>query len=91
MAIAGRFIVEEAGKAGTVKVLVGERHGQVLGVHMIGGPCGEFIAAAAAMIELELCVEDVREIVFPHPTISEALKEAVLHAAAPAGGQTSGH
>lgn len=80
MAIAGRFMVEEAGKAGTVKVLVSERHGQVLGVHMIGGCCGEFIAAAAAMVELELCVEDVREIVFPHPTISEALKEGVLHA-----------
>lgn len=91
MAIAGRFIVEEAGKAGTVKVLVSERHGQVLGVHMIGGPCGEFVAAAAAMVELELCVEDVREIVFPHPTISEALKETVLHAAVPAAGATAGH
>lgn len=80
MAIAGRFMVEEAGKAGTVKVLVSASHGQVLGVHMIGGCCGEFIASAAAMVELELCVEDVREIVFPHPTISEALKETVLHA-----------
>jgi dihydrolipoamide dehydrogenase len=80
MAIAGRFIVEEAGKSGTVKVLVSERHGQVLGVHMIGGCCGEFIATAAAMVELELCVDDVRQIVFPHPTLSEALKETVLHA-----------
>ncbi len=85
MAVAGRFLVEEAGKAGTVKVLVDERYGRVLGVSMIGGPCGEFIAAAAAMVELELRVEDVREIVFPHPTVSEALKEAVLHAAPPAG------
>lgn len=80
MAIAGRFLVEEAGRSGTVKVLVSERHGQVLGVHMIGGCCGEFIAAAAAMVELELCVDDVREIVFPHPTISEALREGILHA-----------
>ena len=52
----------------------------VLGVHMIGSCCGEFIASAAAMVELELCVDDVREIVFPHPTVSEALKEAILHA-----------
>jgi dihydrolipoamide dehydrogenase len=80
MAIAGRCIVEEAGKSGTVKVLVSERHGQVLGVHMIGGSCGEFIATAAAMVELELCVDDVRQIVFPHPTLSEALRETVLHA-----------
>ena len=80
MAIAGRFMVENDGKAGTVKVLVSEKYGQVLGVHMIGGCCGEFIASAAAMVETEQCVEDVRQIVFPHPTQSEALKETVLHA-----------
>lgn len=80
MAIAGRFIVENAGKTGTVKVLVSEKYGQVLGVHMIGGSCGEFIASAAAMVELELCVEDVHQIVFPHPTCSEALKETIIHA-----------
>ena len=80
MAIAGRFMVENDGKAGTVKVLVSEKYGQVLGVHMIGGCSGEFIASAAAMVETEQCVEDVRQIVFPHPTQSEALKETVLHA-----------
>ena len=80
MAIAGRFMVENDGTAGTVKVLVSEKYGQVLGVHMIGGCCGEFIASAAAMVETEQCVEDVRQIVFPHPTQSEALKETVLHA-----------
>lgn len=80
MAIAGRFVVDNAGQSGTVKVLVGEEHGQVLGVHMIGGCCGEFIASAAAMVEMELRVEDVRQIVFPHPTTSEALKETILHA-----------
>ncbi len=80
MAIAGRFMVENDGKAGTVKVLVSEKYGQVLGVHMIGGCCGEFIASAAAMVETEQCAEDVRQIVFPHPTQSEALKETVLHA-----------
>jgi pyruvate/2-oxoglutarate dehydrogenase complex dihydrolipoamide dehydrogenase (E3) component len=47
---------------------------------MIGGCCGEFIASAAAMVETEQCVEDIRQIVFPHPTQSEALKETVLHA-----------
>jgi len=79
MAIAGRFLVENAGKSGTVKALVSEDCGQVLGIHMIGGECGEFIAAAAAMVEMDLCVEDVRQIVFPHPTVSEALKETILH------------
>lgn len=80
MAIAGRFMVDNDGKAGTVKVLVSEKYGQVLGVHMIGGCCGEFIASASAMVETEQCVDDVRQIVFPHPTTSEALRETILHA-----------
>lgn len=80
MAVAGRFMVENDGKAGTVKVLVSEKYGQVLGVHMIGGCCGEFIASASAMVETEQCVDDIRQIVFPHPTTSEALKETILHA-----------
>jgi dihydrolipoamide dehydrogenase len=80
MAIAGRFMVEYEGHGGTVKVLIGEKYNQVLAVHMIGGACGEFIGAAAAMVELELRIDDVRQIVFPHPTVSEALKEAIIHA-----------
>ncbi len=80
MAIAGRFMVDYPGKNGTVKVLVQEKYGQILGVHAIGGCCSEFIANASHMIELELRVEDVRQIVFPHPTVSEALKETILQA-----------
>lgn len=78
MAIAGRFIVDNAGESGTVKVLTDAKYGQVLGVHMIGGCCGEFIASASAMVEMEYRVEDVRQIVFPHPTTSEALKQTVI-------------
>jgi len=79
-AIAGRFMIDYAGKGGTIKVLVEEKYGQILGVHAIGGCCSEFIANASQMIELELRVDDVRQIVFPHPTVSEALKETILHA-----------
>lgn len=79
MAVAGRFMVEYQGKSGTVKVMVGEKYGEILAVHMIGGICGEFIASAAAMIEMEMRVDDVREIIFPHPTCSEALKETIVH------------
>lgn len=78
MAIAGRFMVEHERQAGHVKILVDEEYGQVLGVHMIGDACGEFIASAAMMVELELRVKDVEELVFPHPTVSEALKETVI-------------
>jgi dihydrolipoamide dehydrogenase len=78
MAVAGRFLVEQDGGTGIVKVLAGARYGEILGVHAIGDASSEFIIAAAIMIETEMCVSDVSEIVFPHPTVSEALREAVL-------------
>ncbi|MGD0497879.1 MAG: dihydrolipoyl dehydrogenase [Bryobacteraceae bacterium] len=80
MAVAGRFLVENEGGTGVVKVLAGARYGELLGVHAIGDSSSEFIVAAAAMIETEMRVADVSEIVFPHPTVSEALKEAILGA-----------
>ncbi|MGD0778532.1 MAG: dihydrolipoyl dehydrogenase [Candidatus Solibacter sp.] len=78
MAVAGRFLVEHEGGTGMVKVLAGARFGEILGVHAIGDASSEFIVAAAAMVETEMCVSDVSEIVFPHPTVSEALREAIL-------------
>jgi len=77
MAVAGRFLVEHEGGTGMVKVLAGSRFGEILGVHAIGDASSEFIIAAAAMIETEMCVSDASEIVFPHPTVSEALREAI--------------
>lgn len=80
MAVAGRFLIEQEGGAGFVKALIDARHGNVLGVHALGDGVSEFIFAAAWMIEMELRAAEVRELVFPHPTVSEALKEAVLAA-----------
>jgi dihydrolipoamide dehydrogenase len=77
MGVAGRFLIENEGGTGMVKVLAGARYGEILGVHAIGDASSEFIVAAAAMIEMEMCVSDVAGIVFPHPTVSEALREAI--------------
>jgi dihydrolipoamide dehydrogenase len=77
MAVAGRFLVENEGGTGLVKVLTGARYGEILGVHAMGDGSSEFIVAAAAMVEKEMSVEHVRDIVFPHPTVSEALHEAI--------------
>ncbi len=78
MALAGRFTVEHEGKTGWVKVLAGAEHGEVLGVHLIGDPSGELIHSGAMMIETEMRVSDLEKIVFPHPTISEAVKETLI-------------
>jgi dihydrolipoamide dehydrogenase len=44
---------------------------------MIGPYASEIVHGAAAMIEAELRARDVREIVFPHPTVSEIVREAL--------------
>jgi len=80
MAVAGRFLVENEKASGLVKVLVGARHGEILGVHALGDLSSEFIVLAAAMIETEMRASDVMELVFPHPTVGEALKAALREA-----------
>jgi dihydrolipoamide dehydrogenase len=77
MTIAGRFLVENEGASGLVKVLAGARYREILGVHIAGDGASEFIVMAAGMIENEMCAEDLERVVFPHPTVSEALKAAV--------------
>ena len=61
-----------------MKVLAGAKYRELLGVHALGDLSSEFIAAAAHMIEREMCAKDVERVVFPHPTVSEALKHAIL-------------
>jgi dihydrolipoamide dehydrogenase len=81
LAIAGRTFIEEENPRGFVKVLAGAQYGELLGVHIIGDSCGDFICAASTMMALETRVQDVHNMVFPHPTISEALREAILQLA----------
>lgn len=52
----------------------------VIGVHVVADFSSEFIVAGSALIESELPVSDAAQIVFPHPTVSEALGEAIRRA-----------
>ncbi len=78
MAYAGRFIAENEGGTGICKVLAGARYGEVLGVHMLGNPSSEMIYGAAMAIENEMTIEEIQEVVFPHPTVSEIYKETAF-------------
>jgi len=78
MAYAGRFIAENEGKDGFCKVIVGKKYREILGIHMVGGACSEMIWGACTLIEAQLRVQDVQEIVFPHPTVSEIIKETIF-------------
>ncbi len=74
----GRFLAEH-GKtaAGTCKVVVDAETEVLLGVHLLGGISSELIAGAAAMIESELRVNEIKQIIFPHPSLSEVIRDAV--------------
>ena len=77
MTYAGRFVAENEGQTGLCKVIA-SKEDKVLGVHMLGNPCSEFICAACMAITSGLGIEQLRRTVFPHPTVSEILKEVVF-------------
>ena len=77
MRYSGRFVAENEGEDGLCKILVNKAHRNILGVHMIGNSSSEAIWGAAAMIESGLRVADAKEIIFPHPTVSEIIREVI--------------
>lgn len=78
MAYAGRFVAENEGGTGLCKVITGEKYGEVLGVHMLGNPGSEMIYGACIAIEQEMTIDQLQEVVFPHPTVSEIFKETIF-------------
>ena len=78
MTYAGRFAIENERFSGLCKVLIGEKYGEVLGIHIFGNPSSEMIYGACMAIEQEMTLEEMKKVVFPHPTVSEILKEVVF-------------
>ena len=83
----GRFPFVGNGKAialgedqGLVKVIFDKKTGQLLGAHMIGAEVTELIQGYVVAMNLETTEEELMHTVFPHPTLSEMMKEAVLDA-----------
>jgi len=83
----GRFPFAANGKAialgedqGLVKVIFDKKTGQLLGAHMVGTEVTELIQGYVVAMNLETTEEELMHTVFPHPTLSEMMKEAVLDA-----------
>lgn len=77
MTYSGRFVAENEGETGLCKMIVDKRNQTVLGVHLIGNPCSEFISAASFAVRMGYTVSEMQQVVFPHPTVSEILKEVL--------------
>src|SRR5467141_1717846 len=83
----GRFPFVGNGKAialgedqGLVKVVFDKKTGQLLGAHMVGAEVTELIQGYVVAMNLETTEEELMHTIFPHPTLSEMMKEAVLDA-----------
>ncbi|HKS65307.1 MAG TPA: FAD-dependent oxidoreductase, partial [Xanthobacteraceae bacterium] len=83
----GKFPFVGNGKAialgedqGLVKVVFDKKTGALLGAHMVGAEVTELIQGYVVAMNLETTEEELMHTIFPHPTISETMKEAVLDA-----------
>lgn len=77
MNLSGRYLAEHPGERGSAIVTVESSSHRILGVQLLGSGSSELIHSAAVMIEQELRVEDIRESIFPHPTQSEVVRDAL--------------
>ena len=82
----GKFPTSGSGRSlvaghtdGMIKVLAGEKYGEILGVHILAPSATELIEEAALAIKLECTVKEFVETIHCHPTVAESEREAVLN------------
>lgn len=78
MNYSGRYMAENEGGRGIIKIVVDNRLHTLCGVHMIGNYASEIIVSAGICIEKMLTIDEIKSVVFPHPTVSEVIREAIF-------------
>ena len=83
----GRYSFAANGKAialgedqGMVKTIFDKKTGELIGAHMVGAEVTELIQGFVVAMNLETTEEELMHTIFPHPTLSEMMKESVLDA-----------
>ena len=77
MAFSGRFVAENEMGNGVCKLLLSEDE-TIIGAHLLGNPASELIVIAGMAIEKGMKASELEHIVFPHPTVGEIIKEALV-------------
>ena len=82
--LVGKFPFAGAGRSqsmmeeeGIVKFVVDKKYGEILGVHILGPQATELISLASLAMKNELTIDMLGSAIFPHPSLSEAIEEAV--------------
>ncbi len=78
LTFSGRYIAENTDLNGICKLVVNKKTNTLIGAHVIGSYSGEYIVAVSAMIDLEVDIENIKKLVFPHPTVCEIVREAIF-------------
>ena len=78
MTFSGRYIAENTDLNGICKLVINKKTNTLIGAHIIGSYAGEFIVSVSAMIDLEVDIENIKKLVFPHPTVCEIVREAIF-------------
>ena len=78
MNYSGRYLAENERGDGIVSLVVDNKWNKLIGVHMIGSYASESIYGAVMMIEKEMTIDEIKQLVFPHPTVCEAIREAIF-------------
>lgn len=83
----GKFPMSANGKAlilnggeGLVKIIAGKEYGEILGMHIIGPRATDLIAEGALAIGEEMTLDEIINTIHSHPTVTETMREAALHA-----------
>ena len=79
MSYAGRYLAECEGGKGFIKLVVDLDRSRLVGCHIVGSYASEIIMTATMMIDTELTPTRLKKLVFPHPTVSEIIREAIFH------------
>ena len=78
LSYSGRFVAENEMGTGVCKILLAEDD-TILGVHILGNPASEIIVIAGIAIEKGMKAEELQNMIFPHPTVGEIIKEVLFN------------
>jgi len=78
MIYSGRYVAENTTTDGICKIIINKQNRSIIGIHLYGSYASEIIISACMMIEMQMRIEDVQKFIFPHPTVSEIIREAVF-------------
>jgi len=80
MSFSGRYVAENERGDGRCKLVFDRARSTLIGAHVVGGASSEFILSCGILIESEMTLSRMKELVFPHPTVCEIIREAIFQA-----------